>query len=190
MRGIFGERYCQKGFCVLQKLAVKFGCACTVDDHSGRVCCAYELKITVSRNGIFPKCKGNSVNSRYLVDLLSMNWGQLKDPFYYLSFAGSAVTSRPHTQDITRSNSLLSLNSPKIFLENSIVLIQPTAKHYFVQTSELVQASGMTTAKDNRKFCLNSVRILNEESAHSKRTKPLSVNCKHAEYELLLQRDL
>ena len=75
-------------------------------------------------------------------------------------------------------------HSLKIFLENLIVLIQPTAKHYFVKTTELVQTSGMTTAKDNRKFCLDSVRILNEESAHSKRTKPLSVNCKHGEYGL------
>ena len=48
-------------------------------------------------------------------------------------------------------------HSLKIFWENLIVLIQPTAKHYFVQTSELVQASEMTTAKDNRKFFLDSV---------------------------------
>ena len=46
--------------------------------------------------GVFPKWKGNSMNSVNLGNPMnhwSINWGHFKDPLYYLCLAGAAVAS-------------------------------------------------------------------------------------------------
>ena len=53
---------------------------------------------------VFPKWDRNSANSGNLINHWSMNWGQLKDNFYYLCLISSVLTPWSLTQGFTGSN--------------------------------------------------------------------------------------
>ena len=66
----------------------------------------------------FPKWKGNSVDLGNLINHWSMNWGSFKDP----CLAGCVITPWSFAQEVAGSNDLLSLNSVKLFWQNSMGL--------------------------------------------------------------------
>ena len=57
--------------------------------------------------GVFPKWKGNAVNSAKLIYYCNINWGHFKNPFYYLCLTGAMVTSRYLIQEVASLNNLL-----------------------------------------------------------------------------------
>ena len=54
----------------------------------------------LEENGVFPKWIRNSVNLGNLINHLSMNWTQLKDPLCYLCLTGAVVASWCLVQEV------------------------------------------------------------------------------------------
>ena len=69
-------------------------------------------------NGVFPKWKGNLLNSGNLINNWNMNWDQFKDPVSYLCLAGWVVTSYSLTQEIAGSSNLFDKYFVVEFSEN------------------------------------------------------------------------
>ena len=76
--------------------------------------------------GVFPKWKGNAVNSENLINHWSIKWGQYRNPVYYLCLTGLVVASRYLTQKVASFNNLFQfwehLGKTQIDPEISMVL--------------------------------------------------------------------